>query len=235
MTNKPFSRFVSIDIETTGLDENTCDIIEIGAVIDDWLEPLEDPPTFHCYLKRGSYKGEPYALSMHPIIFRRIAEEEEGYDYHYPNQVAKIFGSWMRENGAYSMGEDGRYGRANVAGKCFANFDHPFLKKLPDWVEQTRYVRRVLDPGMLYWNPLEDDCLPSLDQCMARAGIEGIVPHTALEDAILTALVIHKGIHRLKCMPNSVPGGEHPPFNTEGTLSGRLSGKHPNESNGGKP
>lgn len=59
-----FSRFVSIDLETTGFDEKQCQIVEVGAVIDDWLSPLREPPEFHCYVKREIYKGQPYALSQ---------------------------------------------------------------------------------------------------------------------------------------------------------------------------
>jgi oligoribonuclease (3'-5' exoribonuclease) len=59
---------VFIDIETTGLNPDPCDIIEIGAVIDDWLEPLELQPLFHCYIKQQQYKGEPYALSAFHYI-----------------------------------------------------------------------------------------------------------------------------------------------------------------------
>ena len=94
-------KYVSIDLETTGLDPETCDIIEIGAVIDD-LEargeqgearlPIKDLPKFHAYVVKESYQGEPYALSMHPKIFKRIATKEDGYLYLQPEEVGKVFG-----------------------------------------------------------------------------------------------------------------------------------------------
>ena len=62
--------YVSIDIETTGLDWRTCQIIEIGAVIDDFKTAIVDLPTFRCYVDQGLFYGEPFALSMHAEIFR---------------------------------------------------------------------------------------------------------------------------------------------------------------------
>lgn len=187
-----FSKFVSIDIETTGSDFETCDVIEIGAVIDDWLEPLDQPPTFHCYIDRHSFKGQTYALSMHPTIFRRIATKEEGFTYLYPNEATKRLSEWMRNKGAYEV-EDGFTRRANVAGKNFAMFDDRFLKKL-DKHHYLRYRHRVIDPAMMYWDPFTDSKLPDLKTCMERAGIDGEVAHTALEDAIVVTKLIQRGI-----------------------------------------
>ena len=42
-------KYISIDIETTGLDPENCQILSIGAVIEDTLNqlPFEELPTFH--------------------------------------------------------------------------------------------------------------------------------------------------------------------------------------------
>ena len=47
---KPALPYVSIDIETTGLDPETCQTLEIGAVFDNWTLPIRELPTFHCYV-----------------------------------------------------------------------------------------------------------------------------------------------------------------------------------------
>ncbi len=189
-----FSRFVSIDIETTGLDPTSCDIIEIGAVIDDWITPLEYQPIFHCYVKRDNYRGQPYALSMHPTIFRRIATEQTGYDYLYAADAVRKLGQWMHNNGAYDLENDER--RANVAGKNFAMFDDKFLRLMPKFDEHVLYRHRVIDPAMLYWNPLEDSVLPDTKTCMERAGIAGEVAHTAVEDAQAVVKLIKIAVGR---------------------------------------
>lgn len=193
------SKFVSIDIETTGLDSETCDIIEIGAVIDDWLDPLPLPPTFHCYVQQDMYRGQPYALSLHPKIFRRIATKEDGYDYEYPKYAVRRLGIWMRDNGAYTPDPDNpkREAQAVVAGKNFAMFDDRFLRKLPDFDSHVKYHHRVLDPAMLYWNPLTDTKPPGTEICMKRAGLDGEVAHTALEDAIIVAKLIQIAVGRM--------------------------------------
>ena len=54
----PCMKYVSIDIETTGLHEDECDIIEFGAVIDDLrvMAPISKLPVFHCYFIKEFYK-----------------------------------------------------------------------------------------------------------------------------------------------------------------------------------
>ena len=77
-------RLVSIDLETTGLDPRCCDIIEFGAVAFDSDKPdipVEELPTFHAYIVRAVYQGEPFALGMHAAIFKRIADREPGFTY----------------------------------------------------------------------------------------------------------------------------------------------------------
>ena len=57
-------KYVSIDIETTGLDPETCQILQVGAVIEDTqnLLPLEELPKFNCIVEHPAYTGSPYAL-----------------------------------------------------------------------------------------------------------------------------------------------------------------------------
>lgn len=198
MTQPVPTKFVSIDIETTGLDPETCQIIEIGAVINDWLEPSHQPPTFHCYIKQDMYTGSPFALSMHTNIFRRIATEDEGYDYWYPREAAKQLGQWMEENGAYQIDpkKPDREARAVVAGKNFGMFDDRFLRRLPHYDGWVKYHHRLIDPAMLYWDPLTDMVPPSLKVCMQRAGIVDEITHTALEDALVVAKLIHIAVGR---------------------------------------
>lgn len=200
------SRFVSIDIETTGLDPETCDVIEIGAVIDDWLVPIETQPTFHTYIKRDQYKGQSFALSMHPTIFRRIATQEEGYQYLYPNEAIVKLGLWMKGNGAYIPDPEypEREARAVVAGKNFASFDDPFLRKLSNsFDEYVKYHHRIIDPAMLYWNPLTDTKPPGLKTCLERAGLPSEVTHNAVDDAKQVVDVIHVAVGR-KCSPEGL-------------------------------
>jgi len=182
-------KYVSIDLETTGLDPETCDIIEIGAVIDDLSDPSIKAwlPQFHAYVVKENYQGEPYALSMHPEIFKRIATRAEGYQYLAPEEVGKAFFEFLKENGLE--------GTITAAGKNFASFDAKFLKKLPEFEEWVKIRHRVIDPAMLYWKPEEDGTtLPGTSKCMERAGLSGVVAHTALEDALVVVDLIRRKI-----------------------------------------
>lgn len=181
------SKFVSIDIETTGLNEETCQVIEIGAVIDDWLNPMEQQPEFHCYVQHDIYKGEPYALSMHSELFRKINDASSSELLNEWEALAGL-NDWMFDNGIFG-GEDEDHRKAVVAGKNFSAFDARFIRKMGGHT-YFNYHYRVIDPGNLYWNPLTDELLPDTKTCMERAGIKGDVAHTALEDAKVVAKLI---------------------------------------------
>ena len=62
-------RKIALDIETTGLNPETCQILSIGAVIEDTQKQLafEEIPKFHCAIlknERDIISGEIYALNM---------------------------------------------------------------------------------------------------------------------------------------------------------------------------
>jgi len=182
-------KYVSIDIETTGLDPSTCQTIELGAVIDDLNDPrpVESLPTFQCYIEHEQYRGQPYALSMHPVAFKRIATKESGFDYYSPEAAVAAFENFLAQN--IENYEDDQ--RINVAGKNFASFDWQFLKRLATWNDVMKIRHRVIDPSMLYWQP-GDDRLPDTKLCMERAGLDGVVAHTAVEDAQVVCELIRR-------------------------------------------
>jgi len=180
------TKYVSIDIETTGLNPENCQVLEIGAVIDDGITPIEDCPTFQCYVDHGLILGEPYAVSMHPTILRRIATHEEGYMYLQPWEVAIRFHDFLKGNDLDPENE-----KVFVAGKNYAGFDARFLRKLTNWDKHVRVHHRILDPAAMYWQPEVDGVeLPDTKTCMERAGIASEVAHMAIEDARMVALLI---------------------------------------------
>ena len=182
--------YVSIDIETTGLNPKNCQVLEIGALIDDGTTPIEQCPTFHCYIDYALILGEPFAVSMNQAIIRRIATHEEGYTYLSAWDVALRFRDFLKEHGLDSENE-----KIVVAGKNFASFDARFLSKITGWDKHVNIHHRILDPAALYWRPETDGVeLPDLKTCMHRAGLTGEVAHTALEDAHVVALLIRQAI-----------------------------------------
>lgn len=202
-------KYVSVDLETTGLNPEACQIVEFAAVLDDLenLKPIEQLPTFQAYITSEIYAGEPYALSMHPTIFRRIAKREPGFQYLGRDTLMKEFRKFLIANDWLPEPEaSGRIDlvagklKVTAAGKNFGVFDLPFLKRhIWDW-DNIQFEHRVIDPAMFFLSP-EDKKVPDSATCMKRAGLDGVVAHTALEDALMVARLIRNGLaarYRLK-------------------------------------
>jgi DNA polymerase III epsilon subunit-like protein len=189
------SWFVSIDTETLGLGPEA-PIIEIGAVIQNWLDPVANPPSFHYYVLPESdvyHDCEPYAMSMHPTTLRRIANRDLGWGYIRPNRVAQTFHNWLKRHPQCFRVIHAVPTRRQivVAGKNYSGFDHPRLvQNFPDWEVRVPVSHRVLDMGNLYWDALTDEEPPNTGTCMKRAGLDGEVAHTALEDAEIVAKAV---------------------------------------------
>lgn len=178
-------KYVSIDIETCGLDPVNSSILEAAFVIEDTNKntPIENLPYFHIYFlpENGKfYKGEPYALSMHSEIFKRIAKLDPAYSYSYPINFGELFAQFLSKNDFREM-ELGKIA-INVAGKNFGSFDLQFFNNQTDLNKYVKIRSRIIDPAILFLQP-EDNVLPGLDLCKQRAGLNNKVSHNALDDA----------------------------------------------------
>jgi len=185
--------YASADLETTGLDRVNNNIVEFGCVLDDLSKPevpLSELPVFHCYNVLETYTGQPYALSMHPDIFRRIATKEEGYTYCYNGKIGGLFREFLLDNGV----EESDNGKIHLtfAGKNFASFDMPFIQNHTDIENHKIKIKhRMIDPGSLYLT-MNDDSVPGTEECLKRAGLNENVAHTAVEDSLDVIRLIRK-------------------------------------------
>lgn len=186
--------YCSIDIETTGLNPDNCDILQFAAVLDDLNnpKPIEQLPSFQsCFIKDGPIVGEPMALSMHSAILKQIADaqykkieycEETKQRFMRIEDLPDALACFFLQNNV-PQDRSGRL-KVTVAGKNVAGFDLRFLKaKIKHWGPISLY-QRVLDPAILYLDHRNDTAVPDMKTCMERAGISGEVAHTALEDAL---------------------------------------------------
>ena len=183
----------SIDIETTGFDHESCDILQFAAIIDDLSnpQPLEKLPKFEAIFTKSTYSGNPFALSMHSDLFKQIdyalknkcEEDQSGVRFMYLEDLPNSFECFLLENG-YKQEKNGKI-YVNVAGKNVASFDLPFLQaKIKSW-GNVYFLNRVIDPAILYFDMEKDDKLPDMKKCMDRAGLAGEVPHKAYDDALI--------------------------------------------------
>jgi oligoribonuclease (3'-5' exoribonuclease) len=185
-------KYCAIDIETSGLNPDTCQILQVAAVYDDLniRAPIESLPKIEFYVVEKIYKGEPYALAMNVEIFKKLAGKELTYTQKVCSEdILPKLRNWLTSE--VKLEVEGKtllspgIVKINVAGKNFANFDNLFFRKLKSYGESIAFHYRILDVSSLYFDPgLDTKCLPSTEECMKRARIPGSVAHTALEDAI---------------------------------------------------
>lgn len=175
-------KILYVDLETTGLNPLTCDILQIGLFVDDMDLDIGCGFQFEILVKRDSYKGEPYALGMHGELFKRVAAEGIA-----PLEVRENIAKWLRICG-FKEGD-----LITVGGKNVAGFDIPFLQAFYPYAgafAPFKISARVVDPGMLYFNPRTDRAVPSMSTCCERAGLSAHVAHTALADAMQCAALV---------------------------------------------
>lgn len=191
-------KFVSIDLETTGLDESFCQILEFGAIA--W--EIGKGQIGQSFVRRFIYDkivGQPIGLAMNAKIIREIEERNPAFSKSYiDNNDASYSGialftqlmHWLKDNVGYQYGVS----RVTVAGKNFGSFDSKFLIHLDHgrkWMSDL-FHHRYLDPGNLYFDPKIDNEIPSTSVCMKRAGLnpELYELHTTLGDCRLVCDLI---------------------------------------------
>jgi oligoribonuclease len=176
--------YVSIDLETTGLNPERNQILEFGAVIEDTnnILPVSELPTFQVYIDNGEeIIGNMYALQMNHVILKRIATKEEGFTYIKPDELGEEFFGFLQDNG-FEARKDSI--TINVAGKNFGTFDLNFLNNCPIFNESVHIRQCIIDPAIFYVNWSEDKTLPNLEEFKTRAKMPGIITHNTVEDAI---------------------------------------------------
>jgi len=201
-------KYASIDLETTGLNLETCDILEFGCILDDLnnQRPVAELARFHAYIlppaDRKVYQVEPYAAWMNAAILKRIAVKEAPFAYLYPGQLGSYFQDFLKANG---FGEvfDKNGPKLTCAGKNFASFDLAFLKRAPGFATRIRIAHRSFDPGSMYFRR-GDTSLPGTEECCKRAGLGEITPtHTAVDDALLVIQLLRSAVNR--CQVTAIP------------------------------
>lgn len=165
-------KYLSLDIETTGLVPEKHEILEIGAVLFDTDSEEPTGKEFHVrIIHYNDFNADPLALTMNSSLLREIYEDNlPSMTY---EDAFKSFEEWLAKNAVE---------RISVCGKNVGSFDVPFLKA-KGFPTEKWFDCRVLDPSILFWQPQIDKFLPGSQKLYSRAGIKTDVAHRALDDA----------------------------------------------------
>ena len=111
--------YVSIDIETSGLNHDMNHVLSIGAIIEDTTKklPYEELPKFNAIVLQKNIQGSPRAITMNQTIISlmglylesneedkaklRMMEDAQfcGYKFYEEEEVVKEFYIWLDSNG----------------------------------------------------------------------------------------------------------------------------------------
>lgn len=119
-------KYIAIDLETTGLDPENCQVLSIGAVIEDTndIKPLADLPTFHGVIKRRNISGETYAINLNRDLIQTMnhymtAQDQDekndivqmtGMKFYEEEEIVQEFYYWLVQNGFVDFNEPGSGG-----------------------------------------------------------------------------------------------------------------------------
>lgn len=165
-------KYFSLDLETTGLDPERDQILEIGIVYDDLEKPWSERGVWNCLIQHERISGDPYALAMNASILDMISGRVRSTSLIMsPSEASQGLVEWVR---GYAPD-----GKITLAGKNVASFDWPFLKRFG---APFNVRHRMIDPAMFYMRA-DDAEVPNLQTCLIRAGLPDAVEHRAVADA----------------------------------------------------
>jgi len=205
--------YVSIDIETTGLDSDVNQTIEFGAIIEDSNNPksYEDSKKYRrVVLSRDkTYVFSSFAAKLNAGLIELISDIENSKDgvtffnnenlsqsAIYSDQLIIDFKFWLAQNG-FTENKSGIM-EVVAAGKNFASFDKKFIEATSRVKMESlgiRFHHRTIDPASMFIDWKNDITPPSTDTCKKRAELTGKVKHEALADAWDVIQLLRKQYH----------------------------------------
>ena len=162
--------YLSIDIETTGLDPSCDQILQLAAVC-----PLGG---YNVFVSHGRYSGNAFALSLNSWILEILSK---GKDYRIvpADYLYDHFVGWLKEVKLDCH-------RIFALGKNFGAFDRQFLNALDPRFDKLFHYRS-LDVGSLYADPLGIMSLKEIIEADPERYMH-LDPHHAEHDATIAYL-----------------------------------------------
>jgi oligoribonuclease (3'-5' exoribonuclease) len=164
--------YFSIDIETTGLNPDKDQVLQIGAVYaPDRLKdvPVEMLPTFNILVKHERYEGDAFALALNAQLLQRLGNKEGISEWSAMDQ----FIAWINDTAAEdNQGQPVQNRRYTMAGKNVASFDRQFLRRMTFGDKFNRmFHHRAIDPAVWYYQDGDRE-LPGMDLCLTQLANE---------------------------------------------------------------
>lgn len=179
--------YLSIDIETTGIDDRS-EILQISGVIDDLSSAIGKLKTFDLPIKHESIEySEPYALGMNADLFKKMMDKDF-VTYSPIEAIDALVDNMAMMQEAYKD-EKGKKQKIIFSGKNVANFDLPKIRNfiikhdtnrvyLKNFDNMVHY--KTLDVGSLYYDVFKDNVsLSKINELTGRKAVS----HNALYDA----------------------------------------------------
>lgn len=191
--------YVSIDIETTGIDDKS-HILQISAVYDDLKSPISQLKTIDLPIKYEVMTHcEPYAMGMNADLLKKMMDKN--FETYTPDSAAFCLNRFLSEvMEAEGKDEKGREKKVILAGKNVASFDIPKIKLFLESVNRVKDFNKMihyktLDVGSLYYDTFKDNVsLSEINKLTNRPAVS----HNALDDAfdVVHAVRYKLGVNR---------------------------------------
>jgi len=87
-------KYLSIDIETTGLDPDFNQILSIGAIVEDTEKklPFDEIPKFHACILADQLTGSPFAINMNRDLIESMVQYQTAKDQDEKNDLVHMTG-----------------------------------------------------------------------------------------------------------------------------------------------
>lgn len=206
--------YISVDLETTGLNTEKSQILQIGWVIDDGVSPIDQLEKGTVLIQNDTINyGENYAIGMNAWIFQELMKKQAERKYPTRTLQAGIFDLMVAIDKAAKLAHafDVAQGlkkpnqRVQIAGKNVSNFDWVIilnqLRKESSSVGEAEYNasaveklvkvdHKFIDVGAVYFDTFGKN--PGFNEINALIGNTEI-SHDALDDAMDVVIALrHK-------------------------------------------
>lgn len=165
--------YVSIDIETTGVDLDRSHVLQIAAVYDNGKD-IEELPKFDqkIHWKEIGYLN-PWSFKNNILLLDECLDENSNKETCSISEAQVRFDKWLSDVQPE--------GKLTAAGKNIGTFDFPILKNNVNGFRLGRFLHRFLDPGCMFTHYF--DHIPNLSEINKVTG-RMPVSHDALDDAL---------------------------------------------------